>query len=298
MLLIAWRTDPITGRIGFMDYEETAAEHTVIGGVALTTRRASLEAGRPPVVLVHGGMHGAWMWADVQRWLSACGWDSVAVDLLSHGRSQALPAERWLTRSLLDSAFEIETACENAASNPLPPVVLAWSMGGLAALAHAAGKARPLTAVVLLSPVVPAPFGGDEIPVPVIPGEPFGPFPPDVAHRLFYDGMSPDKAASFCSLLQAESPQAVIEATRWTAELDVSAIKTPVLAVAAGNDQLVPAASVRSLAAAIPGASYMYLPGAGHGLPVNPGWEHLMAAVTSWLTVVATGNRAGTRPVS
>jgi pimeloyl-ACP methyl ester carboxylesterase len=270
-----------------MDSHERVAEHAVVDGVAMTTQRARQQSPRPPVVLVHGGMHGAWMWADVQRWLSDRGRDSVAVDLLCHGRSRAIPTEQWLTRSLLDSAFEIDIACQSVADNPLPPVVLAWSMGGLAALAHAAGPHRPLSAVVLLCPVVPAPFGGAEIPIPVTPDELVEPFPADVARRLFYDGMSPDQAAAFSGQLQAESPQAVFEATRWTAKLDVSGIEVPTLAVGAENDQLVPAASVQSLAAAIPGASYIHLRGAGHGVPVNPGWTSVMSIVTSWLSVAA-----------
>jgi pimeloyl-ACP methyl ester carboxylesterase len=270
-----------------------AAGHAVIEGVAMTARSARQRSQQPPVVLVHGGMHGAWMWADVQEWLSHHGWDSVAVDLLSHGRSRTLPVEQWLTRSLLDSASEIDIACQSVAGNPLPPVVLAWSMGGLAALAHAARTSQPLAAVVLLCPVVPAQFGGAEIPIPVATDEPVKPFPADVAHRLFYDGMPADRAAALSSQLQAESPQAVLEATRWTAELDVSGIEVPVLAFGAQNDQLVPAASVQSLAAAMPGASYIHLRGAGHGVPVNPGWETVMSIATSWLSLSAVRDRSG-----
>ena len=270
-----------------MDSDEPTEEHAVIDGVAMTMRRAAQRSQQPPVVLVHGGMHGAWMWDDVQKWLSGRGWDSVAVDLLSHGRSRALPTERWLARSLLDSALEIDIACQSFTGNPLPPVVLAWSMGGLAALAHAAGTRRPLTALVLLCPVVPAQFGGAEIPVPVNMDEPVEPFPADIARRIFYDGMSPDRAAQFSAQLQAESPRAVLEATRWTAELDVSGIEVPTLAVSAEHDQLVPAPAVQSLAAAIPGASYIHLRGVGHGVPVNPGWQILMSIVTSWIGLAA-----------
>ncbi|HEX6525600.1 MAG TPA: alpha/beta hydrolase [Streptosporangiaceae bacterium] len=279
-----------SGELTYTNSGQPTAGHAVVDGVAMTTRHAPQPSPRPPVVLVHGGMHGAWMWADAQEWLSDRGWDSVAVDLLSHGRSRALPTEQWLTRSLLDSAFEIDVACQSVAGNPLPPVVMAWSMGGLAALAHAAGRRQPLTAVVLLCPVVPTQFGGAEIPIPVNPDEPVDPFPADVAHRLFYDGMSADKAAAFSKQLQAESPRAVLEATRWTAELDVSGIEAPTLAIGAENDELIPPAYVQSLAAAIPGASYIHLRGTGHGVPVNPGWEFLMSTVTSWLSLVATGD--------
>jgi pimeloyl-ACP methyl ester carboxylesterase len=276
-----------------LTFPKTAEEHTVVNGVGMTTRRARERSQRPPVVLVHGGMHAAWVWADVQEWLSERGWDSVAVDLLSHGRSRTLPTEQWVTRSLIDSAFEIDVACASIADNPLPPVVMGWSMGGLATLAHVADTSQPLTAMVLLCPATPAQFkpaGGVEIPLEIRHDEPVPAFPPEVAHFLFYDGMSVEKAATFSSRLQPESPRAVVEATQWTAALDISGIEVPTLIVGAENDQLIPVKTVQSLARTIPGASYIHLRGAGHGVPINPGWESVMSMVTSWL---ALGEGAG-----
>jgi pimeloyl-ACP methyl ester carboxylesterase len=267
---------------------KAAEEHTVVDGVAMTTRRARERSQRPPVVLVHGGMHGAWIWADVQEWLSERGWDSVAVDLLSHGESETLPIDQWASRSLIDSAFEVDVACASVADNPLPPVIVAWSMGGLATLAHVAGTSRPLTAMVLLCPATPSQFGpegGVELPLEIHPDEPVPAFPPEVAHFLFYDGMSVEKAATFSSRLQPESPRAVIEATQWTASLDISGIEVPTLIFGAENDQVIPVKTVQSLARAIPDASYIHLRGAGHGVPINPGWESVMSIVMSWLAL-------------
>jgi pimeloyl-ACP methyl ester carboxylesterase len=271
-----------------LTFPKTAEEHTVVDGVAMTTRRARERSQRPPIVLVHGGMHGAWVWADIQDWLSERGWDSVAVDLLSHGRSRVLPKEEWVTRSLLDGAFEVDVACQSVADNPFPPIVLAWSMGGLVTLSHAAGTTRPLTALVLMCPATPAQFAPAklvELPIEIDPDEPVAAFPPDIAHFLFYDGMSVERAATFSAQIQAESPRAVVEATQWTASLDISGIEVPTLVVGAENDQLIPVKTVQSLARAIPGASYIHLRGAGHGVPINPGWESLMSMVTSWLAL-------------
>jgi pimeloyl-ACP methyl ester carboxylesterase len=271
--------------------ENTARdEHPeIVDGVALYPRRPAQSAHRPPIVLAHGGMHGAWVWADMQEWLAQRGWRSVAFDFLSHGRSRALPEHEWVSRSLTEGAFEIDVACASVADAPLPPVVLGWSMGGLSVLAHAATSDRPLSALVLLCPVVPAPFGAAAIPlpVPVDPGVPFPAFPPEVARALFYDGLTLDEAAPLAGRLQAESPRAVIEATQWTGVVDVTRIHVPTLAIGAENDRMVPSDYVHALADALPAASFVYLPGAGHGTPVNPGWPTLISLITDWLDLVA-----------
>src|ERR1700760_3725584 len=112
-----------------------AARVEIVDGVALYPRGPRWAPGRPPIVLVHGGMHGAWVWAGIQDWLAQHGWRAVAFDFLSHGRARVLPGGEWLSRSLTEAAFEIDVACGSVADEALPPVVLGWSMGGLSALA-------------------------------------------------------------------------------------------------------------------------------------------------------------------
>lgn len=259
----------------------------LVDGVALVERGPSGgPVSRPPIVLVHGGMHGAWAWADIQDWLAARGWRSVALDWLSHGNSRKLPVDEWLRRGLTEVTQEIEVACSSVQDGGVPPVVIGHSMGGLAALAYAAAGQRPLSALVLLAPVVPSQFGGDPIPVPVDMSQPVGPFPPDVARQLFYDGVDDGQADRYWSKLQAESPTAVMQGTRWTAEVDVSAVSTPAFVVAAEKDLLVPAPLVVALGKAI-GANVLELPGAGHGVELNPGWDTLMAEITAWVESVA-----------
>jgi pimeloyl-ACP methyl ester carboxylesterase len=235
-------------------------------------------------------MHGAWAWSDIQDWLAVRGWRSVALDWLSHGNSRKLPVDEWMRRGLTEVAEEIEVACASVTDGGVPPVVIGHSMGGLAALAYAAPP-RPLSALVLLAPVVPSQFGGEPIAVPVDMSRPFGPFPPDVARQMFYDSVDDEHAGRYWRKLQAESPTAVMQATRWTADVDVSAVSAPAFVVAAEKDMLVPAPLVVALGKAM-GARVLELPGAGHGLALNPGWDALMAEVTAWLESVANGRGA------
>ena len=200
--------------------------------------------------------------------------DAVACSGLSSGSG-------WLRRGLPEVACEIEVACASVADAGAPPVVMGHSMGGLAALAYAAAG-HALSALVLLTPVVPKPFGGEPIGLPVNASGPFGSFPPDVARELFFDGVEAEQAAQYAARLQVESPTAVWQATRWTAEVDVSKIQVSTLVVAAERDRLVPPPYVAALAEAMH-ARLLVLPGVGHGVELNPGWEGLLAEIVPWI---------------
>lgn len=260
----------------------------VVEGIALTEVRArDGNVRRHPIVMVHGGCHGSWQWANLQAWFAEHGWNSTAIDWLSHGRSERLPREQWLRREIPAVSHEIEIACaEASAAANRSPVVIGHSMGGLASLAYAATTQRELAALVLLTPVVPRKYGATAIELDVDLDEPWGPPPPDVARQLFYSGVD-DATASEChQRLQPESPAAVWQATRWTAEIDVSAVRAPALVVAAERDLLVPADYVLALADDL-GAERILLPGAGHGVTLDPGWPDLASRIEAWLDTAA-----------
>lgn len=94
-------------------------------------------------VLVHGGMHGAWCWAQVIPELAALGHTAVAVELPGHGtrRDEA---------STLDSYRDAVVAMLQPGD-----VLVAHSMGGIAATVAADAAAQMLSHVVFLAAVVP-----------------------------------------------------------------------------------------------------------------------------------------------
>ncbi len=73
-----------------------------------------------------------------------------------------------------------------------------------------------------------------------------------------------------------------MEATRWTVEVDVSSITAPAYLMGAERDMLVPHKYVESLARRM-GAEYDFLPGQGHGVPLNPIWEDVATRISGWL---------------
>lgn len=256
-----------------------------VEGVAIT-RCDPPGARRAPMLLVHGGCHGAWQWEPWLPWLARCGRTVLAIDWFSHGKSRELEHDDWVRRGILDVQSEIGVGVDQA---PGPPVLIGHSMGGLASLAYAADHPGRIAALVLLTPVVPARFGGAPIEVPLDRAGPWPVPPPEIARQLWFDTAPDALAATIYDRLQPESPQAVWEATRWTAELAVDTLDVPVMVVAGARDQLTPPDVVAGLAEGI-GATLVTLDGVGHGVVFDPGWPALCEHINGWLGGVLAEN--------
>lgn len=101
------------------------------------------------MVLVHGAANSAIVWSYWQPALAERGWSSHAVDLRGHGRSAPIDLS---STTMADYADDVARAARTLRA---APVVLGWSMGGLAGLmAAAVCGAR---AWVGLAPSMPAP---------------------------------------------------------------------------------------------------------------------------------------------
>jgi pimeloyl-ACP methyl ester carboxylesterase len=266
-----------------MDPAQFDRADRMIGDVAVT-EVGPTSTTLPPVVMVHGGHHGAWCWQKLQLLFAAAGWRTTALDWLNHGRSAALPRQTWVQRDILAVREEVGTVCSAIAEEAgRPPVLIGHSMGGLASLAYATLDAPMLGALVLLAPVVPEAFASETIDLPVDFSEPYAPPPLEVARQLFFADVTDDEAERYYAKLQPESPACIWQATRWTAELAVEKFSgLDVLAFGAELDPLVPAPSVEALAAHI-GADYVPLAGTGHGLTLDPVHAQVARTTLDWL---------------
>jgi pimeloyl-ACP methyl ester carboxylesterase len=231
---------------------------------------------RPPLLFVHGGCHGSWSWQKMAPWLAERGWLAVCLNWLGHHGSRDLPRTEALSRSILDVTTEIGQVAESLDDLP---VVIGHSMGGLASLAYA--YVHPVAGLALLAPVVPAGFGTQPIDLPVDPATLWTP-PEEMVDAAWWGDVSPDEAQRYRSLLCAESPRAVLEATRWLCEVDTRPLRVPALVFAAELDLLVPAQAVLSLGKDID-ADCITLANTGHGIPLNPVWNDAAVAIDEWL---------------
>lgn len=245
-----------------------------INGIRVETygRRSS----RPPLLFVHGGCQGSWAWHKMAPYLAEEGWFSVCLNWFGHYGSVALSPPQALKRSILDVSTEIGAVVRHMAK---VPVVIGHSMGGLASLAFA--TTQPVAGLVLLAPVVPAGFAAETIDLAVDPTTMWLP-PPQLIDKAWWGEVTHAEARQYRSLICPESPQAVLEATRWLCRLNTHRLRAPALTFGAESDVLVPSHAVAALAASI-NADFIGLQNTGHGIPLNPVWADVALRIHEWL---------------
>lgn len=115
--------------------------------IAVTSAHPTTPSESPPVVLVHGAANSAVVWTYWQKALAAEGWESHAVDLRGHGKSEPIDLS---STSMADYADDVRGV---VAGLDRKPIVMGWSMGGLVAMMVAASGHA--VACVALAPSTP-----------------------------------------------------------------------------------------------------------------------------------------------
>jgi pimeloyl-ACP methyl ester carboxylesterase len=116
--------------------------------IAVQARLPAKDAGRPPVILVHGAANSATVWTYWSAALASDGWPTYAIDLRGHGASEPIDLSRTSMRDYLADVRQLAGQLRER------PVMIGWSMGGLVAMMAAeTGLAR---ACVGLAPSTPA----------------------------------------------------------------------------------------------------------------------------------------------
>ena len=235
-------------------------------------------AQRPPLICVHGGCHASWSWQEHAAVYAAAGYEVHALNWRGRGGSAAINDDSFVKMSIADVVDDIEKV---ARCFDTPPVLIAHSMGGLAAQLYA--SAHEVGALVLLTPVVPSNVGATPHELPIGDMDaPWGPPPPDVARQMFFQGLDDMQAAHFYALLVPESPLRVYEATRWSLAVDATKLTAPILIVSGALDILTPPETGAALAA-IYGATYQLEPAHGHNVLLGEGARRIAEDVIAWV---------------
>jgi len=105
---------------------------------------------RKPLYLLHGELGGSWLWHRFLGFFAPRGWEGHALNLRGHYWSE--------TADFRELNFDtyLEDALAGMRQMLRPPVVIGHGLGGLLALKLA--EQRPISALVLLSPALPAPL--------------------------------------------------------------------------------------------------------------------------------------------
>jgi pimeloyl-ACP methyl ester carboxylesterase len=255
---------------------------------------APREAAGPPLLFVHGVMHGAWCWEErFIPWFTDRGHACYTLELPGHGRDRDRFSHRLrlkaYRRRVLDALDLL----------PAPPVLVGHSLGGL--LAREASLLRPLAGVVLLAPL---PDGGIRAaswrtfrlgPLPFLIGlshldilrifpdagamrrAMYGDILPEAPLKAWYLRLGPESIGAYLDLLayrprrpQADGP--------------------PMLLLSALRDRLVSGAENRRTAWGWQ-ADLREFPHAAHNLMLDEGWESVAQAMHKWLQARGLNNR-------
>lgn len=241
------------------------------------------EAGRPPIVLVHGAANSAGVWRLWQAELAARGWSSWALDLRGHGGSAAVDLGRTTMVHYADDVARL------AADLARPPVVVGWSMGGLAALLAASRIGA--AAFVGLAPSPPA--WRRDAALPLRDGtfgpEEYGIVTRDVDTQPTMPDLDREERRLALASLGQESRRARDERK---AGVVIGRLACPALVVASTGDATFPPTAYADLA--VP-AERLVVEGASHwGLVLNRRLlATLVPAVLDWISRVTRAPAGG-----
>jgi pimeloyl-ACP methyl ester carboxylesterase len=248
-------------------------------------------AKKPPVLMIHGAFCGPWSLDGLKTEFQQAGY-AVSVPCLRFHDVSPPPAALGTT-GLADYVADLE---EEVAALDEPPVLVGHSMGGL--LAQILAARRGARALVLLAPS--APWGvppstlfeiGAAQALNLSPGywnqvlEPSR----DVALAHSIDKLPREMRDEVFARFTGESGRATFEIMNWgldmrrASEVDHAKVDCPLLLLTGSEDRINPPTTVMRIAALYPGATNEVLPGMGHWLIGEPGWEALAARALSWL---------------
>jgi pimeloyl-ACP methyl ester carboxylesterase len=253
------------------------------GGLRAVERRPSEGSGKPPVLLLHGMMGGAWQFRWLQDALAESGYESLALNYRGHhGSAPVRRLGRVGVRDYLDDAL---CACEHLAE---PPLVIGQSMGGL--IAQLLAERGAVRAAVLVCSLPPAGIRWRGVRDPrqawrhlpdTVLGRPLQP------HRgeldvLIFNGIPPDERAAFFASQVPESSRAGAQIAFGLVRVDARSVRCPVLSISASEDQLVLPEIGERLAVRY-GGEHLHFEGAGHyALVGEPGWAGRAARTLEW----------------
>lgn len=248
----------------------------------------SVDATRPlPVVFIHGLGGSQRVWQGQVASFAAAGYAPVALDLPGYGTRRPVDALDFETL-----AADVERAV--AERSLVRPVLVGHSMGGMVAQTLLRRRPDAYAAAVLCC--TSAAFGNTDGDFqkafvadrlgPLDAGKTLMDLAPVLVGRMMGGNADPAARALAIEIMGAVPSATYRAAVRCLVSFDERAnlgrIAVPVLCLAGEKDATAPAAVMERMAARIPGARYVCLPGVGH-LPNLEAPDAFDAAILAFL---------------
>jgi len=272
----------------------------------LITRTPATPTRRPPLLFIHGTNSGAWIWNEhYLPFFAGHGYAAHALSLSGHGTSAGRA-----TLALTGVADYVADTLSIARTLEPAPVLIGHSLGGLV-VQRCLGR-LPLAGAALIASLPPSglapviwrvatrdPLFYQQIVllqslwegIPVLTDR-AGP----VVKRMLFAPETPEALVdSYMTRWQPESPRAVAEAATlpwWPVPFFFGPRPgLPLKVLGTEHDQLIAPELVQETARYY-GTEAQILPGLGHALMLEPGWQRGAESLLAWLErLPATGSR-------
>jgi pimeloyl-ACP methyl ester carboxylesterase len=268
---------------------------TVRIGNLTALRMANQPAGERPVLLLHGYFADATVFADWLPFFAARGFAPIALNL--RGRAGSRPGTE-IGGVSIDDYVEDAALAARALGRPL---VVGHSMGGLLAQ-----RLAELDLVEAAALITPAPPRGITVMTwelairqlkylpAIVTSRPVRPSRADV-RALVMNRVPRDQQDDVIDRLVPDSGRAGRELSMTGVPVDASRVRCPLLVVAAEDDKFIPAKTVARVARRY-GVPARVMPGHGHMIVLEPGWETLAEIVADWFAAIPA--RGANQPVA
>jgi pimeloyl-ACP methyl ester carboxylesterase len=247
------------------------------------------DAGKTPLLFVHGAWHGAWCWDEhFLDFFASKGYRSVAVSLRGHGKSPAPKPMQFC--SMADFVDDVASVADGL---PKPPVVIGHSMGGFVVQKYLESHDAP--AAVLLASVPPSGIArfllrrfklhpwltARHLAITKSVGS-VGRSPELARESFFSDSAPRADVARYAAGLDEEYVGKHVLGMLWLDLPKPALVNAPVLVLGAENDILFTPREVRRTAAAYH-TEAEFIPGMAHDMMLEPGWAGVAERIHAWL---------------
>jgi pimeloyl-ACP methyl ester carboxylesterase len=241
-----------------------------------------------PILFVHGAWHGAWCWENFLPYFAEQGYESHALSLRGHGKSEG----RERIRGRIRGAEYVADLAQAAGQLSRPPILVGHSMGGYVIQKYLETHSAP--AAILLAPVpvsgvlkfflrLAVRHPGQSIKAHLTWNAYAAIETPRLARDAFFSADLPDEALDrHFARLQQESYRAGLDMALFDLPKPLKVSPPPMLVLGAANDAVFTREEVEATARAY-NAQVEFFPNMAHDVMLEADWQKVAERIVNWL---------------